>query len=72
MRKILLSTLVTLAFSVSAIAQGYDLYYVLPGAAGSKGVDVGLGAADISSIGDVGVVNTMVSIPSVTNSKWVS
>ena len=59
MRKILLSILVTLAFSVSAIAQGYDLYYVLPGAAGSKGVDVGLGAAEISSIGDVGVVNTM-------------
>lgn len=40
-------------------AQNYDLYYVLPGAAGSKGVDVGLVSGDISSIGDVSFIPLM-------------
>jgi hypothetical protein len=59
MRKALVATLAILAFATSAMAQGYDLYYVLPSEAGSKGIDVGLSAADISSIGDVGIVNAM-------------
>ena len=40
-------------------AQNYDLYYVLPGEAGSKGVDIGIAAADISSISDMGDVPLM-------------
>jgi hypothetical protein len=39
------------------MAQSYDLYYVLPGEAGSKGIEAGIAAADVGSIGDVGVVN---------------
>ena len=40
-------------------AMHYDLYYGLPGEAGSKTVDVGLATGDISSIGDVGDLNVM-------------
>jgi hypothetical protein len=40
-------------------AMHYDLYYGLPGESGARTVDVGLAAADISSIGDLGDVNVM-------------
>ncbi|MBQ37506.1 MAG: hypothetical protein CME04_14055, partial [Gemmatimonadaceae bacterium] len=52
-----MSALAALAFATGAMAQSYDLYYVLPGEAGSKGIEAGIAAADVGSIGDVGVVN---------------
>ena len=57
MRKITLVAL-CLAVAASAMAQptSYDPYYVLPGEAGSKSVDVGLTAGDVGSIGDVGMI----------------
>ena len=47
------------ANGADAQAMHYDLYYGLPGETGARTVDVGLAAADISSIGDVGDVNVM-------------
>lgn len=47
------------ANGADAQAMHYDLYYGLPGEAGSRTVDVGLAAADISSIGDAGDLNVM-------------
>ncbi|MDP7447410.1 MAG: hypothetical protein QF689_02370 [Candidatus Latescibacteria bacterium] len=57
MRRVIVSALAALAFATGAMAQSYDLYYVLPGEAGSKGIEAGIAAADVGSIGDVGVVN---------------
>ena len=57
MRNALVAALTVVAFATSAMAQSYDLYYVLPGEAGSKGIEAGIAAADVGSIGDIGVVN---------------
>ena len=54
MRRVIVSALAALAFATGAMAQSYDLYYVLPGEAGSKGIEAGIAAADVGSIGDVG------------------
>lgn len=64
MRRAILTGLCLAALATSASAQivsptNYDLYYVLPGEAGSRGADVGISAADISSLGDIGVVNAL-------------
>lgn len=59
MRKALLSALAVAMFATSAMAQGFDLFYVMPGDAGSKGIDAGISASDVGSIADVSVVNLM-------------
>lgn len=62
-RATLITCLGLAALATSASAQivsptHYDLYYVLPDEAGSKGADIGISAADIGSIDD-GVVNAL-------------
>lgn len=59
MRTIKWAALAIALMAGSAAAQGFDLYYVLPGEAGSKAVDVGISASDIGSVADVSVVNAM-------------
>ena len=60
MRRVFAAVGLFAALTASQVAaQNYDLYYVLPGAAGSKGVDIGVFAADISSISDMGDVPLM-------------
>jgi hypothetical protein len=60
MRRVLfIAGLCLVGLAVSASAQHYDLYYVAPGETGSIGVDVGLASADISGIGDVGIIPVM-------------
>ena len=58
MRKVtVVIALAVAAFATSAVGQSYDLYYVLPGQAGSMGLEAGIAAADLGSVADVGVVN---------------
>ncbi|MDA0336114.1 MAG: hypothetical protein O2782_13185 [bacterium] len=57
MRRVIVAALAVVALATSAMAQSYDLYYLMPGQAGSKGIQAGIAAADVGSVADVGVVN---------------
>ncbi len=57
MRRVIVTALAVVALATSAMAQSYDLFYVMPGQAGFKGIQAGIAAGDVGSIADVGVVN---------------
>ncbi len=57
MRRVIVTALAVVALATSAMAQSYDLFYVMPGRAGFKGIQAGIAAGDVGSIADVGVVN---------------
>ena len=63
MKKALLIAGIMMAFFAASVsAQSplqYDLYYGLPGEAGSRTVDVGINASDIGSIADVSLIPVM-------------
>ena len=50
------------AVSVTAQPLQYDLYYGLPGEAGSRTVDVGINSSDIGGVGDASLIPVMAKI----------
>ena len=53
----LAAVLVVVVFATSATAQSYDLFYVMPGRTGTKGLEAGISTDDAGSVADVGIVN---------------